>query len=158
LDGDYNIFSTLNNSGCRWNGGAGTGSLGVFTTAIQSSFPASSMPFNGTWVMSVRISTAYGLEARLNGVRVDYKSTGFTYTSGDTFLVGAAPGSQGFLSGDIHSLAIYNRVLTDRELRTIEECFAWRYDGVYDPDRPAQVLQFEDFATIELEDGSLLNT
>jgi hypothetical protein len=151
LDGDYNVFSTLNNSGCRWNGGAGTGSLGVFTTAVQSSFP-SSMPFNGTWVMSVRISAIYGLEVRLNGVRVDYKSTGFTYANGDTFLIGAAPGSQGFLNGDIHSLALYNRVLTDRELRTIEECFAWRYDGVYDPDR-IQVLQLEDFASIELEDS-----
>jgi hypothetical protein len=157
LDGDYNIFSTLNSSGCRWNGGAGTGALAVFTTALQSTFPTS-MPFNGTWVMSVRISTAYGLEVRLNGVRQSYKSTGFTYTGGDTFLVGAAPGSQGFLNGDIHSLALYNRVLTDRELRTIEECFAWRYDGVYNPDRTAQVLQFEDFATIELEDGSVLNS
>jgi hypothetical protein len=152
LDADYNIFSTLNNSGCRWNGGAGTGSLGVFTTAIQSTFPASSMPLNGTWVMSVRISTAYGLEVRLNGVRIDYKATGFTYAGGDTFLIGAAPGSQGFLNGDIHSLALYNRVLTDRELRTIEECFAWRYDGVYNPDR-IQVLQLEDFTPIELEDS-----
>jgi hypothetical protein len=157
LDSSYNIFSTLNNSGAQWNGGAGTGALGVFTTALQSAFPTG-MPLNGTWVMSVRISTAYGLEVRLNGVRQSYKSTGFTYTSGDTFLIGAAPGATSFLNGDIHSFALYNRVLTDRELRTIEECFAWRYDGVYDPDRTAQVLQFEDFATIELEDGSVLNS
>jgi hypothetical protein len=123
LDSSYNIFSTLNNSGAQWNGGAGTGALGVFTTALQSTFPTG-MPVNGTWVMSVRISASYGLEVRISGVRASYKSTGFTYTGGDTFLIGAAPGSQGFLNGDIHSLALYNRVLTDRELRTIEECFA----------------------------------
>jgi hypothetical protein len=157
LDSSYNIMSTLNNSGARWNNGAGTGALALFTTAVQTSFPTD-MPLNGTWVMSVRISAAYGLEVRLNGVRQSYKSTGFTYTGGDTFLIGAAPGSAAFLNGDIHSLALYNRVLTDRELRTIEECFAWRYDGVYDPDRLSQVLQLEDFATIELEDGTTLNS
>ena len=110
------------------------------------------LPFNGTWVMSVRISTAYGLEVRLNGARIDYKATGFTYTSGDTFLIGGAPGSGGRLNGDIHSIALFNRVLTDKELKTIEECFAWRYDGVYDPDR-LQTLQLENFASIELEDS-----
>jgi hypothetical protein len=157
LDSSYNIMSTLNNSGARWNNGAGTGALALFTTAVQTSFPTD-MPLNGTWVMSVRISAAYGLEVRLNGVRQSYKSTGFTYTGGNTFLIGAAPGSAAFLNGDIHSLALYNRVLTDRELRTIEECFAWRYDGVYDPDRLSQVLQLEDFATIELEDGTTLNS
>jgi hypothetical protein len=151
LDSSYNIFSTLNNSGAQWNGGAGTGALGVFTTALQSTFPTG-MPVNGTWVMSVRISAAYGLEVRISGVRQSYKSTGFTYTGGDTFLIGAAPGATSFLNGDIHSLALYNRVLTDKELRTIEECFAWRYDGVYDPDR-IQALQLEDFASIELEDS-----
>jgi hypothetical protein len=157
LDSSYNIMSTLNNSGARWNNGAGTGALALFTTAVQTSFPTD-MPLNGTWVMSVRISAAYGLEVRLNGVRQSYKSTGFTYTGGNTFLIGAAPGSAAFLNGDIHSIALYNRVLTDRELRTIEECFAWRYDGVYDPDRLSQVLQLEDFATIELEDGTTLNS
>ena len=157
LDSSYNILSTLNNSGARWNDGIGNGALALFTTAVQTGFPTG-MPLNGTWVMSVRISAAYGLEVRLNGVRQSYKSTGFTYTGGDTFLIGAAPGSGAFLNGDIHSIALYNRILTDRELRTIEECFAWRYDGVYDPDRLSQVLQLEDFATIELEDGTTLNS
>ena len=157
LDGDYNVLSSLNNSGCRWNNGTGAGSFGLFTTALQSSFPAG-MPFNGTWVVSMRISAAYGLEIRLNGTRLDYKSTGFTFTGGDTFNIGATAGPAGYLNGDIHSIALFNRVLADKELRTIEECFAWRYDGVYDPDRTSQVLQFEDFATIELEDGSVLNT
>jgi hypothetical protein len=156
VDGDYNIFSTLNNSGVRWNNGTNTGSLGVFTNAVQTSFPTG-MPVNGTWVMAIRISAAYGLEVRINGIRTSYKSTGFTFSGGDTFLLGVAPGSTGFFSGDIHSIALYNKVLSDRELRTVEECFAWRYDGIYDPERPTQVLQLENFATIELEDGSSLN-
>jgi hypothetical protein len=157
LDGDYNVLSSLNNSGCRWNNGTGAGSFGLFTTVLQSSFPAG-MPFNGTWVVSMRISAAYGLEVRLNGTRLDYKATGFTFTGGDTFNIGATAGPAGYLNGDIHSIALFNRVLTDKELRTIEECFAWRYDGIYDPDRSSQVLQLEDFATIELEDGSVLNS
>ena len=106
----------------------------------------------------MRISAAYGLEIRLNGTRLDYKATGFTFTGGDTFNIGATAGPAGYLNGDIHSIALFNRILTDKELRTIEECFAWRYDGIYDPDRTSQVLQLEDFATIELEDGSVLNT
>jgi hypothetical protein len=57
------------------------------------------------------------------------------------------------MNGDIYSLALFNRVLTDKELRTVEEYFAWRYDGVYDPDGN-QKLQLEDFATIDLEDGT----
>jgi len=158
LDGNYNILSSLNNSACRWNGGTGGGSLGLFTTALQSNFPYSDMPFNGTWVISLRISSSYGLEIKLNGVTIDYKASGFTFTGGDTFLVGASPGGGSFFNGDIHSIALYNRVLSDKELRTIEECFAWRYDGIYDPDRTTQVLQLEDFATIELENGSPLNT
>jgi hypothetical protein len=152
LDGNYNVFSSLANIGCRWNSGSGAGAWGLFTTALQSGFPAG-MPFNGTWVVSMRISAAYGLEIRLNGTRLDYKATGFTFTGGNFFAIGYS-GSYGssVLNGDIHSIALFNRVLTDKELRTIEECFAWRYDGIYDPDR-IQVLQLEDFASIELEDS-----
>ena len=151
LDSDYNVLSSLNNSSCRWNNGSGAGTWGLFTTALQSNFPAG-MPFNGTWVVSMRISAAYGLEIRLNGARLDYKATGFTFTGGNTFNIGATAGPAGYLNGDIHSIALFNRVLTDKELRTVEECFAWRYDGVYDPGR-IQVLQLEDFASIELEDS-----
>ena len=151
LGSDYNALSSLNNSSCRWNNGTGAGTWGLFTTTLQSSFPAG-MPFNGTWVVSMRISAAYGLEIRLNGARLDYKATGFTFTGGDTFNIGAPAGPAGYLNGDIYSIALFNRVLTDKELKTIEECFAWRYDGVYDPDR-IQTLQLEDFASIELEDS-----
>jgi len=153
LDGDYNIFSTLNNTGCRWNDGLRNADLGAFTTTVQANMALGLMPVNGTFTFAVRASAAYGLEIRQNGVRLDYKSTGFTYTGGDTYILGTAPGGSGAMNGDIHSFAFFNRVLSDKELRTVEEYFAWRYDGVYDPDR-LQELQLENFATIDLEDGT----
>jgi hypothetical protein len=153
LDTNYNIFSTLNNSACRWNDGGRNADLGVFTTAVQNNMALGLMPNNGTFTFAVRASAAYGLEIRQNSVRLDYKSTGFTYTSGDAYFLGNAPGATAPMNGDIHSFAFFNRVLSDKELRTVEEYFAWRYDGVYDPDR-LQELQLENFATIDLEDGT----
>jgi hypothetical protein len=155
LDSDYNIFSTLNNTACRWNDGGRNADLGVFTTTVQNNMALGLMENNGTYTMAIRASAAYGLEIRENSVRLDYKSTGFTYTGGDTYILGAAPGGTGAMNGDIHSFAFFNRVLSDKELRTVEEYFAWRYDGVYDPDR-TQELQLEDFATIDLESGTPL--
>jgi hypothetical protein len=151
LDGDYNIFGTLNNTSNRWNAGAGTGNFGLFTTALQTGFPALA-EFNGTFTFAVRASAAYGLEVRENSVRQDYKATGFTYTGGDAWFLGKSGGATGFFNGDIYSMAIFNRVLSDKEVRTVEEYFAWRYDGVYDPDR-TQALQLEDFSPIETEGG-----
>lgn len=155
LDDNYNILGTLSNTSNRWNAGIGAGNFGLFTTTIQSGFPANA-EFNGTFTFTVRASTDFGLEVRKNGIRQDYKATGFTYTGGDTFFLGKSGGGSGYLNGDIHSMAFFNRVLSDKEVRTVEEYFAWRYDGVYDPDR-AQVLQLEDFATIELENGATLD-
>ena len=151
LDTDYNIFSTLNNTACRWNDGAGNADLGVFTTTVQSDFHFLSER-NGTFTFAIRCSAAFGLEMRENGVSIGYKATGFTYAGGDSYTIGAAPGGTGAWNGDLHSFALFNRVLSDKELRTVEEYFAWRYDGVYDPDR-AQILQLEDFNFIELEDS-----
>jgi len=152
-DSDYNIFGTLNNTTIRWNAaGAGVGALGMFTTALQSGFPSQAQ-FNGTFVFGVRISQSFGLEFRTNGSRTDYKAAGFTYTGGDTWNIGRSGGSEGAFRGDIHSFAVFNRVLSDKEIRTTEEYLAWRYDAVYDPDR-TQPLQLEDFATIDLEDGT----
>lgn len=152
LDSDYNIIGTLNDTSNRWNAGSGSGNLGLFTTALQSGFPALA-EFNGTFTFAVRASAAFGLEVRENGVRQDYKATGFTYTGGDTWTIGRSGAATGFFNGDIYSIALFNRILSDKELRTVEEYFAWRYDGVYDPDRE-QKLQLEDFATIDLEDGT----
>lgn len=152
LDGNYNIFSTLNNTACRWNDGSGNADLGIFTATVRTDFH-SLAENNGTFTFAIRCSQAYGLEMRENSVRIGYQASGFTYTAGDTYLLGIAPGSVGAFNGDIHSFAMFNRVLTDKELRTVEEYFAWRYDGVYDPDR-TQLLQLEDFEPIELEDGT----
>jgi hypothetical protein len=151
-NGFYNIFGTLNNTNNRWNNGTGVGSLGMFTTTIQNSFPSQAQ-FDGTFVFSVRISQSFGLEFRTNGSRTDYKATGFTYTGGDTWIIGRSAAATGRLTGDIYSFAVFNRVLSDKEIRTTEEYLAWRYDAVYDPDR-TQPLQLEDFATIDLEDGT----
>lgn len=152
LDTDYNIFSTLNNTACRWNDGGNRADLGVFTSAVQTDFHLLSER-NGTFTFAIRCSTAFGLEMRENGRRIGYKATGFTYAGGDTYILGTAPGGGGAWAGDLHSFALFNRVLSDKELRTIEEYFAWRYDGVYDPDR-TQLLQLENFEPIELEDGT----
>lgn len=153
LDTNYSIFSTLNNSLCRWNDGSRNADIGMFTTAIRNDFAAGRMENNGTFTFAFRISQSYGMELRENSVRADYAAAGFTYTGGDTFLIGATAGVNAPLNGDIHSIALFNRVLSDREVRTVEEYFAWRYDGVYDPSR-AQQLQLEDFATIDLESGT----
>jgi hypothetical protein len=40
-------------------------------------------------------------------------------------------------------------ILSEKELRSIEEYFAWRFDSVYDPDRSQ---------TIDLEDSNSLDT
>ena len=151
LDGDYNIIGSLNNTGNRWNTGGGAGNLGLFTNALQSGFPVLA-EFNGTFTYSVRASAAFGLEVRENSIRQDYKATGFTYAGGDNWAIGRSGGATGFFNGDIYSIALFNRVLSDKEVRSVEEYFAWRYDGVYDPDR-IQTLQLEDFASIELEDS-----
>lgn len=156
-DATYNLFSTANASTARWNDGSGNSNLFAFTSTIQNSFIASTASsgadFNGTFVYTLRVSTAFGLELRKNGVQVGYKATGFTYSSGSAYVLGSTvDGTTAPLNGDIHAVAMFNRVLSDKEARTMEEYFAWRYDGVYDPDR-VQVLQLEDFASIELEDS-----
>jgi hypothetical protein len=50
-------------------------------------------------------------------------------------------------------MAFFNRILPAKELRSIEEYFAWRYDFVFDPDR-TQSLELEDGNTLDTEGGS----
>ena len=47
----------------------------------------------------------------------------------------------------MYAVAMFNAVLSEKELRTMEEYFAWRFDYVFDPDRSQ---------TVELEDETLL--
>lgn len=155
-DSDYNILGTLNNTGNRWRGGAGAGAFGLFTSTLQSGFPGL-MPANGTYVMTVQASQALGLSIRINSVRTDIRSNQFvaniTYNPGTLYVVGAnANATGGFFGGTLYSMAFFNRVLSEKELRSIEEYFAWRYDYVYDPDR-SQTVDLEDSNSLDTEGG-----
>jgi len=155
-DADYNLFSTLNNTAVRWKAGGASGSLGAFTSTVQTDFPAV-MPANGTYVFTVRASQSLGLSVRTNSLETATRSNVFitqaTYAAGDTYVLGAnANGSAGFLNGTIFSMALFDTVLTDKELRSVEEYFAWRFDYVFDPDR-TQAIELEDNQPLETEGG-----
>ena len=152
-DTDYNILGTLNNISNRWRDGTGNGSFGLFTTALQNGFPER-MPANGTYVMTVQASQALGLSMRINslctGIRSNQFTARITYSPSGAYVVGAnANASAGFFTGTLYSMALFNRILSEKELRSIEEYFAWRFDSVYDPDRSQ---------TIDLEDSNSLDT
>jgi hypothetical protein len=152
-DSDYNMLGTLNNVGNRWRTGAGTGAFGLFTSTLQSGFPEQ-MPANGTYVMTVQASQSFGLSIRINNLQNGIKSNQFapsiSYDPGSLYVVGAnANATAGFFGGTIYSMAFFNRLLLEKELRSIEEYFAWRYDFVFDPDRSQP---------LELEDGNSLDT
>lgn len=128
-DTDYNVFGTLNNTANRWNAaGTGVGALGVFTTTVQTGFPINAET-SGTFTFSIRSNQSYGLQVRKNGSTQDYKASGFTYAGGDTWRLGASGGSTGFFDGDIFAMAVFNRVLSDKEVATIEEYFTRRYSA-----------------------------
>ena len=128
-DSDYNIFGTLNNTANRWNAaGSGVGALGAFTTTVQTGFPINAET-SGTFTFSIRASQSYGLQVRKNGATQDYKASGFTYTGGDLWRLGASGGSSGFFDGDIFAMAVFNRVLSDKEVATVEQYFTQRYSA-----------------------------
>lgn len=141
----YNLLGTVNNNTISWREADGRGDLGLFTTGVESDFPVDS-PAVGTYYNSIRIDENYGLEFRLNGYRTDYEApTGFVYDPTGTFVVGrAVEGSTAnSFTGDLYSICLFDRVLNDQELATIEEYFAWRFGFVYDPSL-TQTLQLED--------------
>ena len=125
-DSVYNIFSTLNNTANSWNTGSGIGNFGVFTTTRQLSFP-SGMPSGGTHTFSIRASQSYGLEVRRNGSRQDYKASGFTYTGGDAWNIGSSANNSPYYAGDFYAMAVFNRVLSDKEVGTVEQYFIQRF-------------------------------
>jgi hypothetical protein len=144
-DTSYNILGTINSSTINWREGDGRGDLGLFTQNVESNFPIN-MPAVGTYYSSIRIDQGYGLEFRLNSYRTDFEAnTSFTYDPTGTFVVGrsVAEGSTAnSFTGDLYAICLFDRVLNDQELATIEEYFAWRFDFVYDPSR-TQTLQLE---------------
>lgn len=154
-DSLYNVIGTLNSSSNRWRDSNGNGDFGLFTDAIQSNFPTN-MPIVGTFFSTVRISQNFGLDFRLNGVQKTFKSGGgFTYDSTGAFIVGRSASTANSFTGDIYAICVFDRVLNDVELATMEEYFAWRYDFVYDPGR-AQPLELELGGTIDDESGTAL--
>lgn len=158
-DTDYNLFGTLNNTSNRWRGGGGSGSFGLFTNALQSGFP-NTMPANGTYVFTVRASQAFGLEIRSNKVGLDAKSNQFTanitYDPGTIYVMGAnANGSSGFFNGSVYAVALFDEVLTQKQLTTVEQYFAWRYDFLFDPDR-TQDVELEDETSLTDENDVVI--
>ena len=155
-DTDYNILGTLNNISNRWRDGTGNGSFGLFTSTLQNGFPER-MPANGTYVMTVQASQALGLSIRINSLQTGIRSNRFVasiaYDPGTVYVVGAnANATGGFFGGTLYSMAFFNKILSEKELRSIEEYFAWRYDYVYDPDR-SQTVDLEDSNSLDTEGG-----
>lgn len=161
-DAVYSIISSLANVSSAWRNGSGDGAWGLFTSSIISNFPVST-PANGTLVMSVRASTLYGLELRINGVRQSFRAPGtYTYSNAGSFVIGVSDSvsrSNAF-RGSIHSVAFFNEVLSDAELNSQEEYFGWRFGSVLDVDAAAlsftKVLHDEQVNQFRLEDDSIL--
>ena len=121
------------------------------------------MPVNGTLIMSVRASTAYGLEFRLDGVRQSFIAPpSYTYSRAGNFVIGVSDSvsrSNAF-QGSISSLALFNEVLSDAELFSQEEYLRWRYSFVFNPDATdlsfTKVIHDERVNEFRLEDDSIL--
>ena len=161
-DSVYSIVSSLANISSAWRSGSGNGAWGLFTNSIISNFPAA-MPVNGTVVASIRASTAYGLEFRLNSVRQSFISPpSYSYSSAGNFVIGVSDSvsrSNAF-QGSISSLALFSEVLSDAELFSQEEYLRWRYGFVLDPDAAdfsfTRVIHDERLNEFRLEDDSIL--
>jgi len=117
------------------------------------------MPANGTILATVRASSSHGLEFRINGSRQSFIAPGsYTYSSNGNFVIGVSDATTAghAFRGYIHSLALFDEVLSDAELNSQEEYFRWRYDFVWDPDALAltstKIIQGEQFGVLALED------
>ena len=157
-DSDYCILSSLNNVSSAWR----NGQWGLFTASLIGGFPsAATMPANGTILATVRASSAHGLEFRINGSRQSFIAPGsYTYSSDGNFVIGVSDATTAghAFRGYIHSLALFDEVLSDAELNSQEEYFRWRYDFVWDPDALAltstKIIQGEQFEILEFENGA----
>lgn len=164
LSGDevYSVISSLANVSSAWRSGSGSGNWGLFTASIIGGFPAS-MPANGTIVMSVRASSAYGLELRINSQRNSFLPSGsYSYSSSGNFVIGVSDSvsSSNAFRGSIHSIAFFNEVLSDAELSSQEEYMRWRLGSILDPDSASlsftRTLHDERMTALTLEDDSVL--
>jgi hypothetical protein len=161
-DDVYSLISSLANISSAWRNGSSNGAWGLFTSSIISGFPTA-MPVNGTLIVSIRASTAHGLEFRLNSiVKSSIAPGGYTYSSAGNFVIGVSDSvslSNAF-QGSIHSIAFYNTVLNDTELKSQEEYMRWRYGFVFNPDDApfsfSNTLHDERAVVFRLEDDSIL--
>lgn len=161
LDSDYNILGNVPNSAIRWRSSSdGNGKLGLFVKAAGTSTTPledvpTNLPVNGTLIFSFRINKTAGLEFGINKQRFSlFSGASFDFVNSGTFYLGGAP-SGGTLNGDVYAVAIFNELLSDENLSSIEEYFAWRFNFVYDPSRfqpiEAELESLGDFLT---EDGT----
>ena len=133
-DTDYNIFTSLDSVLGRWRETTGSGTLGTFTSTLQTGFPAT-MPSGGTYVFTVTANQASGLQMRTNSVVTATKSNSptvqVTYSPGSRYTIGAASTSTGaaggFMTGAIFAIALFDQVLTGKELQSVEKYFSWRF-------------------------------
>lgn len=133
-DTDYNIFTSLDSVLGRWRETTGSGTLGTFTSALQTGFPAT-MPSGGTYVFTVTANQASGLQMRTNSVVTATKSNSptvqVTYSPGSRYTIGAASTSAGaaggFMTGTIFAIALFDQVLIGKELQSVEKYFSWRF-------------------------------
>lgn len=156
-DSDYNLIGTLNNTANRWrSSGTGNGAFGLFSSTVQTGFPQS-MPTNGTYIWTVQANQSQGISIRTNSLQTGAISNAFstvvTYNAGSAYTIGAnANGSAGFFAGTIYAIAMFSDILSTKEVRTLEEYFAWRFDYVYDPDR-SQTIELENENSLDTEGG-----
>jgi hypothetical protein len=133
-DTDYNIFTSLDSVLGRWRNVTGSGTLGTFTSTLQAGFPAT-MPSGGTYVFTVTANQTLGLEMRTDSVVTATKSNSptvqVTYSPGSRYTIGAAStdtgASGGFMAGTIFAIALFDQVLTGKELQSVEKYFSWRF-------------------------------
>lgn len=151
-DSDYAILTSVDNSNSSW-----TGQWGLFTTDLVRNFP-SSFPVNGTHVVSIRASNTYGIEYRLNGRQISFQAPGsFTFRGTGSYQLGG----RRLFAGILYGVALYNSILDDKELKSQETYFRWRYGFDFpDPDSNAfsytHLLHDEQLGFLQMEDGGLL--
>ena len=160
-DTNYSIISSLANNLSAWRAPNGNGRWGLFTDSIINNFP-SNMPLNGTVIASIRASSSYGLECRINSSTRSFLPPPYDYSSAGNFVIGVSDvvSRTNALRGGINTIAFFSEVLSDAELFSQEEYFRWRYGFVYDPDAAdlsfTKVIHDERQNQFLLEDDSVL--
>ena len=97
----------------------GTSYLAFLVTGAGYAYKPSSNPANQYPVTRVPILTCslHGSFGMLNGTKLTTRNTNYYNTNNTTYATLGSRGSNGYpMTGDIHSLRIYNRQLTEAEM------------------------------------------